>query len=152
MESSFFITIPNALLILGVLLLVAEIIFFGFATFVLFFIGLSMVLVGALMSTSLIPDDLMTAFMSVAILSFLSAALLWKYLKKLQSNKANKNIEVGLVGYEFELTFSVVPGKSIKHFYSGIEWNVISDKRIEKNTLVRVSKVEVGKLTVSPVI
>ena len=137
MESSFFITIPNALLILGVLLLVAEIIFFGFATFVLFFIGLSMVLVGALMSTSLIPDDLMTAFMSVAILSFLSAALLWKYLKKLQSNKANKNI---------------VPGKSIKHFYSGIEWNVISDKRIEKNTLVRVSKVEVGKLTVSPVI
>ena len=35
MESSFFISIPHALMILGVLLLVAEIIFFGFATFVL---------------------------------------------------------------------------------------------------------------------
>ena len=152
MESSFFISIPHALLILGVLLLVAEIIFFGFATFVLFFIGLSMVFVGALMSTNLIPDDLMTAFFSVAVLSFLTAALSWKYLKKLQSNKANKNIEVGLVGYEFELNVSVVPGKSVKHFYSGIEWNVISDERIEKNTLVRVSKVEVGKLTVCPVV
>ena len=104
------------------------------------------------MSTNLIPDDLMTAFFSVAVLSFLTAALSWKYLKKLQSNKENKNIEVGLVGYEFELNVSVVPGKSVKHFYSGIEWNVISDERIEKNTLVRVSKVEVGKLTVCPVV
>ena len=91
--NSFF-SISQLLLFLGILLLVAEIIFFGFATFVLFFIGLSMIVVGALMSINVLPNDLMTAIFSVSVLSLLSAVILWKPLKKIQSNKTNKNIEV----------------------------------------------------------
>ena len=150
MENTFVISIPQILLIVGILLLVAEIIFFGFATFVLFFVGISMLLVGAAMTIGLLPTDLMTAIFSVSIIAIVSAAVLWKYLKRLQSTKWNKKIEVGLVGYEFKLDVDIIPDKSVKHFYSGIEWDVISEDRIKKNTPLRVIQVEVGKLTVKP--
>lgn len=150
MENTFVISIPQILLIVGILLLVAEIIFFGFATFVLFFVGIAMLIVGAAMTIGLLPTDLMTAIFSVSILAIVSAAVLWKYLKRLQSTKSNKKIEVGLVGYEFKLDVDISPDKSVKHFYSGIEWDVISDDKIKKNTPLRVIKVEVGKLTVKP--
>ena len=29
---------------------------------------------------------------------------------------------MGLVGYEFKLDVDITPDKSVKHFYSGIEW------------------------------
>ena len=150
MENTFVISIPQILLIVGILLLVAEIIFFGFATFVLFFVGIAMLIVGAAMTIGLLPTDLMTAIFSVSILSIVSAAVLWKYLKRLQSTKWNKKIEVGLVGYEFKLDVDISPDKSVKHFYSGIEWDVISEDKIKKNTPLRVIQVEVGKLTVKP--
>ena len=150
MENTFVISIPQILLIVGILLLVAEIIFFGFATFVLFFVGIAMLIVGAVMTIGLLPTDLMTAIFSVSILAIVSAAVLWKYLKRLQSTKSNKKIEVGLVGYEFKLDVDISPDKPVKHFYSGIEWDVISDDKIKKNTPLRVIKVEVGKLTVKP--
>ena len=150
MENTFVISIPQILLIVGILLLVAEIIFFGFATFVLFFVGIAMLIVGAAMTIGLLPTDLMTAIFSVSILAIVSAAVLWKYLKRLQSTKWNKKIEVGLVGYEFKLDVDISPDKSVKHFYSGIEWDVISEDKIKKNTPLRVIKVEVGKLTVKP--
>ena len=150
MENTFVISIPQILLIVGILLLVAEIIFFGFATFVLFFVGIAMLIVGAAMTIGLLPTDLMTAIFSVSILALVSAAVLWKYLKRLQSTKWNKKIEVGLVGYEFKLDVDISPNKSVKHFYSGIEWDVISEDKIKKNTPLRVIQVEVGKLTVKP--
>ena len=150
MENTFIINLPQILLIIGILLLVAEIIFFGFATFVLFFVGIAMLIVGAAMTIGLLPTDLMTAIFSVSILALVSAAVLWKFLKKLQSTKWNKKIEVGLVGYEFKLDVDITPNKSVKHFYSGIEWDVISDDKIKKNTPLRVIQVEVGKLTVKP--
>ena len=145
-----FFSISQLLLFLGILLLVAEIIFFGFATFVLFFIGLSMIVVGALMSINVLPNDLMTAVFCVSVLSLLSAVILWKPLKKIQSNKTNKNIEVGLVGYRFSVDVDILANKPIKHFYSGIQWDVVSDKPIAKNTPIKVIQVEVGKLTVDP--
>ena len=150
MENTFVISIPQILLIVGILLLVAEIIFFGFATFVLFFVGIAMLIVGAAMTIGLLPTDLMTAIFSVSILAIVSAAVLWKYLKRLQSTKWNKKIEVGLVGYEFKLDVDISPDKSVKHFYSGIEWDVISEDKIKKNIPLRVIQVEVGKLTVKP--
>ena len=150
MENTFVISIPQILLIVGILLLVAEIIFFGFATFVLFFVGIAMLIVGAAMTIGMLPTDLMTAIFSVSILAIVSAAVLWKYLKRLQSTKWNKKIEVGLVGYEFKLDVDISPDKSVKHFYSGIEWDVISEDKIKKNTPLRVIQVEVGKLTVKP--
>jgi membrane protein implicated in regulation of membrane protease activity len=150
MENTFIINLPQILLIIGILLLVAEIIFFGFATFVLFFVGIAMLIVGAVMTIGLLPTDLMTAIFSVSILALVCAAVLWKFLKKLQSTKWNKKIEVGLVGYEFKLDVDITPNKSVKHFYSGIEWDVISDDKIKKNTPLRVIQVEVGKLTVKP--
>ena len=150
MENTFVISIPQVLLMVGILLLVAEIIFFGFATFVLFFVGIAMLIVGAAMTIGLLPTDLMTAIFSVSILAIVSAAVLWKYLKRLQSTKWNKKIEVGLVGYEFKLDVDISPDKSVKHLYSGIEWDVVSEDKIKKNTRLRVIQVEVGKLTVRP--
>ena len=151
MDNAFLISLPQILLIIGILLLVAEIIFFGFATFVLFFVGIAMLIVGAAMSIGILPVDLMTAILSVSILALVSAAVLWKYLKKLQKTKGDKKIEVGLVGYEFKLNVDIDSNKSVKHSYSGIEWDVISEEKIKKGTTLKVVQVEVGKLFVKSI-
>ena len=62
-----FVSIQEGLLIMGVLLLVVEVIFFGFATFFLLFIGISCLIAGLLMSFSIIPDTTLSALSSISI-------------------------------------------------------------------------------------
>ena len=144
-----FFSMQEALLIIGVLLLVVEVIFFGFATFYLLFIGLSCMLTGLLMSVSIIPENTVSALSFVSIFSIIIAAGLWKQLKKMQTPEDKNEIEVGLVGHKFELTSDLSPSKPLKYRYSGVDWIVKSSEEINAGQTVKVINLEVGVLLVT---
>ena len=144
-----FFSMQEALLIIGVLLLVVEVIFFGFATFYLLFIGLSCMLTGLLMSVSIIPENTVSALSFVSIFSIIIAAGLWKQLKKMQTPEEKNEIEVGLVGHKFELTSDLSPSKPLKYRYSGVDWIVKSSEEINAGQTVKVINLEVGVLLVT---
>ena len=97
------LSLSQWLFMLGVALLVVEIAFLGFATFVLLFVGLAMLATGGLMAFELLPQTINSAVITVSLLSIGSAVLLWKPLKKIQSPSKDTNVEVGLVGHQFQL-------------------------------------------------
>jgi len=148
---SFQLPLEQWLFILGIGLLVIEIIFLGFATFVLFFVGLAMLIVGALMSLGVLPVGVNIAIFAVSLLSIAGAVVLWKPLKAIQSPKEATNIEVGFVGHRFQVQTDISPDLPGTYTYSGIAWTVISDTAINRLTQVKVIKADVGQLTVTPV-
>ena len=139
------------LLILGISLLVIEIAFLGFATFVLFFVGLAMLVTGALMALGVLPEGINIAVIAVSLLSIAAAIVLWKPLKNIQSPTEEENIEVGFVGHRFQLDADIAPDQPGSYAYSGIVWVVVSDRAIAKETSVKVVQADVGQLTVVPV-
>ena len=143
-----FVSIEEALLIMGVLLLVIEVVFFGFATFFLLFIGLSCLITGLLMSVSVIPENAVSALSFVSVFSIVISIGLWKQLKKLQASEDNSGLEVGLVGHKFQLTSALGPNKSSNYKYSGVDWIVKSTEKIDAGQTVRVISLEVGVLFV----
>ena len=76
----FNLPLAESLFALGVGLLVIEIVFLGFATFVLFFVGLALLITGGLMAVGVLPDSIEIAVFAVALLSIGSAILLWRPL------------------------------------------------------------------------
>lgn len=148
---SFQLPLQHWLFIIGISLLVIEIAFFGFATFVLFFVGIAMLIVGALMAFGVLPVELNIAIGAVSLLSILGAILLWKPMKKIQSSKEAARAEVGFVGHQFILQTDITPDVPGTYTYSGIVWSVVSDTEIHRLTQVQVIKADVGQLTVKPV-
>ena len=144
-----FVSIQEGLLIMGVLLLVVEVMFFGFTTFFLLFIGISCLITGLLMSLSVIPDTALSALSSVSVFSIIIAFGFWKPLKKLQKPDNNNEIEVGLVGHKFELNSDLSPNKPSKYRYSGVDWIVKSSEAIKAGETVKVINLDVGVLLVT---
>ena len=146
----FDLSLSQWLFMLGVGLLVVEIAFLGFATFVLFFVGLAMLATGGLMAVEILPQTINSAVIAVSLLSIGSAFLLWKPLKNLQSSSEDGDIEVGIVGHRFQLETDISPDQPGEHAYSGITWKVVTDQTIAKAVHVKVVKADVGQLTVMP--
>ena len=152
MEQAFLhLPLSQWLFILGIGLLVIEIAFLGFATFVLFFVGLAMLVTGALMALGVLPEGINIAVIAVSLLSIAAAIVLWKPLKNIQSPTEEGNIEVGFVGHRFQLDADIAPDQPGSYAYSGIVWVVVSDRAIAKATSVKVVQADVGQLTVVPV-
>ena len=152
MEQGFLhLPLSQWLFILGIGLLVIEIAFLGFATFVLFFVGLAMLVTGALMALGVLPEGINIAVIAVSLLSIAAAIVLWKPLKNIQSPTEEENIEVGFVGHRFQLDADIAPDQPGSYAYSGIVWVVVSDSAIAKATSVKVVQADVGQLTVVPV-
>tara|TARA_B100001175_G_C19089758_1_gene439901 strand:+ start:75 stop:536 length:462 start_codon:yes stop_codon:yes gene_type:complete len=145
-----FVSVQESLLIIGVLLLVVEIVFFGFATFFLFFIGLSCLITGLLMTASIIPENTISALSFVSIFSIIISIALWKHLKKLQTTEGKNEVEVGLVGHKFTLDSDLTPDKPQNYKYSGVNWLVKSKEEISAAQTVKVINVDVGVLVVAP--
>ena len=137
------------LIFFGIALLIIEIAFFGFATFVLFFVGIAMLLTGGLIALGLLPELLNIAIISVSLLSIASALVLWKPLQKMQSPENEDDIEVGFVGHRFQLDSDITPDKPGSYTYSGIDWLIVSEAPISKGTKVKVVRADVGRLTVT---
>ena len=149
MEQAFLhLPLSQWLFILGIGLLVIEIAFLGFATFVLFFVGLAMLVTGALMALGVLPEGINIAVIAVSLLSIAAAIVLWKPLKNIQSPTEEENIEVGFVGHRFQLDADIAPDQPGSYAYSGIVWVVVSDRAIAKATSVKVVQADVGQLTV----
>ncbi|MBT1066043.1 NfeD family protein [Bowmanella sp. Y26] len=141
----------ESLMVLGLALLAIEVLVLGFATFVLFFVGLAALATGLMMYMGILSQDMFSALASVAIFSALLALILWKPLKNLQSKGKPKQVQSDLIGYQFELPEALQPGKSMEYRYSGITWQVHSQQPIEAGQTVQVVKVAVGRLDVTPV-
>ncbi len=137
------------LVVLGVALLVIEVGVFGFGLFILFFIGLACILSGILMAIGILPETMVVAFGSVAVLSLAFAFSLWKPLKKMQDSGGSKEVKGEFIGHSFILASPVSATQVSQHRMSGVDWKVKSSEPIAAGTLVEVIKVEVGEITVA---
>ena len=142
--------IAQTLLILGVIALIIEVAILGFATFVLFFVGLSLVFSGGLIYAGLLEANWLTALWVNALLTAALAALLWKPLKRLQDSRESTEVHSDFAELTFTLEQDVDTQGGYKYAYSGIEWQVKSQHPLVKGTSVKVVKKEVGVFWVEP--
>ena len=138
----------SILILLGLSLLAIEVLVLGFSIFIIFFFGLGSLLTGILIYTGILPETIVSALLGVAVLSSLSALLLWKQLKKLQNNGDSGKVKRSFIEYSFVLESDISSHSMGSHRYSGIEWDVKSEEEISAGTEVEVTLAEVGVLTV----
>jgi inner membrane protein len=141
--------LANVLIIIGLGLLAIEVGVLGFSVMVLFFIGLGCLLSGILVFVGVLPETVVSALTSVAILSFLSAVVLWKPLKKLQNEVVESDVKGDLIGHSFILEKDISSQEHGVHNYSGIEWKIKSDDPISAGTEVEVIRADVGEFKVA---
>jgi membrane protein implicated in regulation of membrane protease activity len=119
-----FNNLAESLLILGILLLVIEVAVLGFSTFVLFFVGCAAVVTAGLLYVGIIPDSWLSAMFSTGLLTGVSAVLLWKPLKNMQTQVDTTKVKGDLVGHSFILVEDVAPELTPEYHYSGIDWKL----------------------------
>jgi membrane protein implicated in regulation of membrane protease activity len=141
--------LTETLLIIGIVLLVIEILVLGFSTFVLFFVGIAALITSLLIAFGLIPETLVGAAFSVGLLTALSAALLWKPLRKSQNKVDTSKVKSDLVGHSFILTAAVSPSQNPLYRYSGIDWKLVSQQPLAAGTNVEVVAADVGVFTIA---
>lgn len=139
-----FNNLAETLLIIGIALLVIEIVVLGFSTFVLFFVGAAAVLTSGLLYLGIIPDSLLGALLSTAIITAISASLLWKPLKNMQSKVDLTKAKGDLVGHSFILVEDVAPEMTPVYRYSGIDWKLKASEHLVAGTKVEVTEADVG--------
>jgi membrane protein implicated in regulation of membrane protease activity len=134
----------ESLLILGILLLVIEVAVLGFSTFVLFFVGCAAVVTAGLLYVGIIPDTWLSAMFSTGVLTALSAVLLWKPLKNMQTKVDTTKAKGDLVGHSFILVEDVAPELTPLYHYSGIDWKLNASEHLVAGTQVEVIQADVG--------
>jgi inner membrane protein len=139
----------SLLVFFGVVLLVIEVGLLGFSVFILFFVGLACILTGALIMLGLVPETLVAAFGSIALLSVVLAAVLWVPLKKVQNSTDSHSVKGDFIGHSFRLEQDVSSSRYGRYRLSGIEWKVRSELPLNAGDEVEITKVEVGLLTVA---
>ncbi|WP_440056829.1 NfeD family protein (plasmid) [Pseudoalteromonas sp. T1lg65] len=141
----------ESLVIIGLLCLIVEIAVLGFATFVLFFLGISLVISGGLMFTGLLDDSWQTALWFNALVTSLLAIFLWKPLKRMQSITDDKQVHTDFAEITFTLEKELTSDSRTFYNYSGVAWQLKSNTTIPAGTRVKVFKKEVGLFWVEPV-
>ena len=136
--------LAESLLILGILLLVIEVAVLGFSTFVLFFVGCAALVTAGLLYLGIIPDTWLSAMFSTGVLTGLSAVLLWKFLKNMQTQVETTKVKGDLVGHSFILVEDVAPELTPEYHYSGINWKLKANENLVAGTQVEVTQVDVG--------
>jgi hypothetical protein len=136
--------LAESLLILGILLLVIEVAVLGFSTFVLFFVGCAALATAGLLYLGIIPDTWLSAMFSTGVLTGLSAVLLWKFLKNMQTQVETTKVKGDLVGHSFILVEDVAPELTPEYHYSGINWKLKANENLLAGTQVEVTQVDVG--------
>ncbi|MFS1702276.1 NfeD family protein [Alteromonas sp. AMM-1] len=142
--------LASTLAVIGLLLLAIEIAVLGFATFVLLFVGIAALITSGLFYLDIVPATYLNAFISVGILTAVSAALLYRPLLQMQQQVEKKPVTSDLNGVRFVLAEAIGPAAVTTHAYSGIHWTVKSQLPIPAGTEVEVVNVEVGVLHVVP--
>ncbi|MCD9528515.1 NfeD family protein [Photobacterium carnosum] len=150
MISNGFISSSDIIIIVGILLIIVDILVFGLSTVVLFSLGISAIIIGAI-SNFWLPMAVQTLIGLSTITSVLLIILLWKPLKKFQNiSPPQQNVISDFVGLKFILESEVSINTSSSIQYSGIPWKL---KLASSNscltvlpigTLVVVTAVDVG--------
>jgi membrane protein implicated in regulation of membrane protease activity len=140
--------LAESLIIIGLVLLVIEIVVLGFSTFVLFFVGLAMLITGGLLYLGILPDSMLSALYSIGVFTALMAIFLWRPLKSMQGKVKTKKVTNDMVGHSFILNEAVSASRNPVYRYSGIDWNLSSEEELSAGTSAEVIDVEVGKLVV----
>ncbi len=138
----------QALMTLGILLLVIEMLVMGFSTFLLTFFGLSAIVTGAAVYFGIIPSDLLTVVICSTIVAMIFAVVLWRPLKRFQNTKESATVKNDIIGLEFTLASTISHTESGSHRLSGVNWVVKSQHTISAGTDVIVEKTDVGTLWV----
>lgn len=139
-----FDNLAESLLIVGILLLVIEAAVLGFSTFVLLFVGCAALVTAGLLYVGIIPDTLRAAMLSTGVVTAISAVLLWKPLKNIQTKVVTAKVKSDLVGHSFMLSEDVSPELTPKYHYSGIDWKLKASDHLVAGTLVEVTAADVG--------
>ncbi|WP_017444159.1 NfeD family protein [Gayadomonas joobiniege] len=142
----------EALIALGIILLAIEVGILGFATFILFFIGLALIINGILIWLTIVPDQLSWILLTTALLSAVLALVLWKPLQRLQNTTEQKNVHSDFVGITFFTQHPIDRQGLSTHSYSGIQWKLKSEQPIAAGSEVTVVRAEVGTFWVKPVV
>ncbi|WP_404343794.1 NfeD family protein [Pseudoalteromonas mariniglutinosa] len=140
--------LPQVLMILGVIALIIEVAVLGMSTFILLFLGLSLLATGLMMNFSILENSLTTALWSNTVLTAALAVVLWRPLKRLQENTDTKELHSDFAELTFTLDADVDDRGLTTHAYSGINWRLKSIQPIAAGTQVMVIKKEVGVMWV----
>lgn len=146
-----FESIPQILLILGIVTLIAELVVFGFATLFLLFLAFSMCITSGIMYAGLLEVSWLNAISSCTFLTLFLAILLWKPLRKLQNHHIEKKIHSDFAEISFVLDKDLTPDANYFYAYSGIQWQLKSSTTLLKGTHVKVTQKEVGVFWVEPI-
>ena len=138
--------VPQLIVTSGFLLLVVEVAVLGFSTFILFFIGLSLIVTGVLAWVGVMPATWPVMLLANALLTTALAGLLWRPLLRLQSNTDNSSTKSDFEDHQFVLEVEVDKTGKQKYRYSGIEWQLKSEQPLQAGSEVKVVKAEVGVL------
>src|SRR5690554_8237638 len=84
--------LPDVLIAVGIAALIADMALFGFGTFILMFLGISLLVSGLAMLFGLLPSTMDAALWSNAILTSILAVVLWKPLHRIQNKNGSKKI------------------------------------------------------------
>ena len=139
----------QVLIVIGLVLMIIEVAIIGFATFVLFFVGIAAVLTGLLMLVNIVPETWSIAAAVTAVLTLLTAAILWGPLKKLQTQQDDRSVNHDFNHHEFTLTEDIDHRGLSEYSYSGIVWRLKSEQPLAAGTQVHIVRSEVGVLWVA---
>lgn len=143
--------IPQLIIMSGFLLLAIEVVVLGFSTFILFFLGLSLVVTGALAWAGIMPATWPVMLLANALLTTAIAGVLWRPLLRLQGDTDNARAKSDFEGHQFILEAEVDKTGKQKYRYSDIEWQLKSEQPLQAGSEVKVVKAEVGVLWLAPV-
>ncbi len=146
---NMFTNLPHFLIGIGLALLILEVMM-GFTTILLLTLGISMMLASGLMYIGILDEELLDAFIAIAVIDSVLTFVLWRPMKLLQRDRAPKEVQSDWIGTQFELESDVAPGEPGKARFSGVEWSVKSSSVLKKGATAEVVKVEVGVLHVKP--
>ncbi|AWB68572.1 activity regulator of membrane protease YbbK [Saccharobesus litoralis] len=143
--------VPETLIAVGIILLTIEVAVLGFATFILFFFGISLLITGGAVWLGVLPDSLSAIALSNAIFTSCLALLLWKPLKNIQDKADNKMVKSDFTGLRFFVADEVSLNSKAQHKLSGILWTLKSHEVIPAGKEVEVIRAEVGVLWVKEI-
>ena len=139
------------LIIVGLALLAAEILIFGFATLFLLFVGIASIITGTLMYLELIPATFLSGLLGLGVFTALSAIALWQPMKKMQADVDPTDAVNDLIGNRFTISKLVSSSVNPNYKFSGITWKLTSEEEIPAGSEVEITHTDVGLLTVRAV-
>ncbi|ODC04621.1 activity regulator of membrane protease YbbK [Terasakiispira papahanaumokuakeensis] len=142
--------LPQGLIVAGIMALIVEVMVLGLATFFLLFFGVALILTGLVMQFDVISTNATLALWSVTLMTGILALVFWRPLKRIQTSSRQQHVSTEFTDHSFLLEKDVDRQGLSQHTYSGIRWKLKSTHPIPAGTWVKVDKIEVGVMWISP--